>query len=242
MLVIISRKTLIVLVAILLISILFTMGTFIYSGSIHESNPVYNRNIEKPILRGSADSEYIAFACNVDWGNEVLPEMLAVLKNKNVKITFFVTGRWSEKYPELLDAIIKDGHEIASHGHSHLNYSKLSLEENLEQIMMAEEIITKHTKMESKLFSSPAGAYNKNTLIAAGQLGYRTILWSIDTIDWRKGSTKDVIIRRVLEKENHKGAIVLMHPKEETVKALEYLIDSLQDMGIKVGRVSDVLH
>ncbi len=242
MLVIISKKTLVIVIAIILIIILFTVGTLIYPGSIRESGSVYNRNIEKPILRGMDDSKYIAFACNVDWGNEVLGEMLYILENENVKITFFVTGRWSEKYPELLDDIIEGGHEIASHGHRHLNYSKLSLEDNLEQIIKAERIIMKHTKIKPELFSPPSGAYNKNTLIAARQLGYRTILWSIDTIDWRKGSTKDIIINRVLESENHGGSIVLMHPKEETVKALRHLIVSFREKGIEVGRVSDVLH
>lgn len=107
---------------------------------------------------------------------------------------------------------------------------------------MAEKIISQHIKLEPKFFSPPSGAYNKNTLLAAQKLGYRTILWSIDTIDWKKGSTKDVIIKRVLERENLRGSIVLMHPKKETVKALAYLIDSLREMEIEVGRVSDVLY
>lgn len=56
------------------------------------------------------DSKYIAFACNVDWGNENIPEILSILEEKNVKITFFVAGRWSEKYPELLNSIIRGDH------------------------------------------------------------------------------------------------------------------------------------
>lgn len=65
-------------------------------------------------------------------------------------------------------------------------------------------------------------------------------MWSIDTIDWRKDSTKDIIIRRVTEKI-HKGAIVLMHPTEETVKALPEIINYIHKIGYKIGRISDII-
>lgn len=137
--------------------------------------------------------------------------------------------------------IIEEGHEIGSHGYQHLDYSKLSLEENMAQIKKAEEEIMKHMDKKPSLFAPPSGAFNQYTLAAADELGYKTILWSIDTIDWRQGSTKDIIIKRVMSKTNHNGAIVLMHPMLETQKALPLLIDELQRNDLKVGRVSDVL-
>ena len=66
------------------------------------------------------------------------------------------------------------------------------------------------------------------------------ILWSADTIDWRDGSTADVIRQRILEKELD-GAIVLMHPKEETAKALPGLIDEIRQRGIEPVTLSELL-
>ena len=116
--------------------------------------------------------------------------MLDILREEKTRITFFVTGRWAEKFPDLMQQIIDNGHEIGSHGYQHLNYETLTLEQNEEQIKAADKILSKYTKKKITLFAPPSGSYNKNTLIASNKLGYRTILWTIDTIDWRIYSTR----------------------------------------------------
>ncbi len=65
-------------------------------------------------------------------------------------------------------------------------------------------------------------------------------MWSIDTIDWRNDSTKEKIIERVISK-SHNSAIVLMHPKRETIKALPVIIETLKKEGYKIGRISDII-
>ncbi len=195
----------------------------------------------KPIRQGSSECEFIAFTCNVDWGNEVIEDMLRILREKDVKITFFVTGRWVKNFPEIFKLIVNEGHEIGSHGYQHLDYSSLSFAENKKQIQEAELEIMKYTGIEPTLFAPPSGSFNEHTLEAAHKLGYKTILWSIDTIDWRQGSTSDLIKKRVLEKANHRGEIVLMHPMPETIHALAELIQELNDMGINVGGVGDLI-
>lgn len=241
MIILINKRTVTVVVAIILILLLIISGVLIYNRSFKASSVISYDRVVKPIDKGS-NNDYIAFACNVDWGNEVLPQILEVLREKSVKITFFVTGRWVKEYPDLFMTIVNDGHEIGSHGYQHLNYGTLTLKQNEEQIRMAEEIIGKYTKEKPTLFAPPSGSYNENTLLAADKMGYKTILWTIDTIDWRSGSTKDIILRRVIDKENLGGAIVLMHPMEETAKALPDLIDALLEKELFVGRVSDVLN
>jgi peptidoglycan/xylan/chitin deacetylase (PgdA/CDA1 family) len=64
-------------------------------------------------------------------------------------------------------------------------------------------------------------------------------MWSIDTIDWRREGAQ-VITNRVL-KNPHNGAIILMHPVEDTVEALPTIIDELKARGFEIGKVSDVL-
>lgn len=241
MIVIVNKKVLYLAVVVLVVLLLASGGIFLFAKKAEPLPTLTLQSLEKPIEAGREDSKFIAFACNVDWGNEVIPDMLKVFEEKDVKITFFVTGRWAKNYPELYQSIVAAGHEIGSHGYEHVDYSTLSYEKNKEQIQQAEAVLMGALKEKPVLFAPPSGAYNEHTLKAAKELGYKTILWSIDTIDWRKGSSKDVILKRVLDKEVFNGKIVLMHPMEETAKALPELIDQLQSKGVQVGRVSDVL-
>ena len=88
----------------------------------------------KPIYEGRKDKKAIAFTCNVAWGNEYIPLLLEVFKDKNIKATFFIEGRWAENYPELLRLIYDKGHEIGNHGYSHAHHANLSYEENQNEI------------------------------------------------------------------------------------------------------------
>lgn len=232
-LIIINKRTLIIFSIALVLIILTLVSTLVYN-RVEET---FNSDV---YYQGNIDEKIIAFACNVDWGNEHIPYMLKIFKDNNIKITFFVTGRWAEKNEEILKSIYESGHEIGNHGYNHMDYDKLSYERNKEEIGKAHNIIKEILDIDSKYFAPPSGAYNDNTIKASKDLGYDLIMWSIDTIDWRKDSTKDIIVRRVTEKL-HKGAIVLMHPTEETVKALPDIIDNLYKNGYRIGKISDVI-
>jgi probable sporulation protein (polysaccharide deacetylase family) len=193
----------------------------------------------KPIDKGTVDEKIMAFTCNVDWGNEYIPGILDILDEKNVKITFFVTGRWANNYPEILKEIVQRGHEIGNHGYGHKNHKLISVETNKEEILKTEASIKKVTENHTKYFAPPSGSWGENTLTASEQLGYKVILWTIDTIDWRDKDTT-VILDRVLRKPVE-GGIVLMHPTEGIYKSLGQMIDRLNEIGYKVGTVTDVL-
>ncbi len=208
----------------------------------------YNKNKGKETFtitddvfyKGNVDNKTIAFTCNVDWGNEYIPLMLEIFKENNIKITFFVTGKWADQNEELLKKISEHGHEIGNHGFLHRDYSILSYENNKQEIGKAHNIISNIINTSPIFFAPPSGAYNDATIKAAKDLNYKVIMWSIDTIDWRKDSTSDKIINRVVSK-THNSAIVLMHPKEETIKALPAIIESLHNQGYSIGRVSDII-
>lgn len=195
---------------------------------------------EEIFYQGIQDKKIVSFACNIDWGNEYIDEMLDIFKSNNIKITFFPTGRWAEKNKDLLNLIYKEGHEIGNHGYDHIDYSQLGLAENINQIEKADLIIKDIIKEKPKYFAPPSGAFNDNTIEAAKDLDYKVIMWSVDTIDWREDSVKDVIVERVVE-NIHKSAIVLMHPTEETNKALPEIIETLFKKGYNIGSISDIL-
>lgn len=185
------------------------------------------------VRSGLPNSNQLVFSCNVDWGEDVLPDMLKVLKENNVKITFFVSGRWAENNPDLLKEMFQDGHEIQSHGYSHKLCSQNSVEAIKDEILKTEKVILDILGVKTNVFAPPSGDYDETTVELCRSLGYKMALWSSDTIDWREGSTADVIKDRVLKKRLN-GAIVLMHPKEETVKALPDLIAKIRAQKIDI--------
>ncbi|MFZ5966537.1 MAG: polysaccharide deacetylase family protein [Bacillota bacterium] len=225
--------------------ILFLMiACFAFVTSLHfigkDILSVFYQKEYEPIRHGDTSVNKIAFTCNVDWGNEVIPQMLDILDQENVKITFFITGRWAANNSDMLKLIYENGHEIGNHGYSHKLHSKISKEQNIAEISKTEAAIKKVTGFKTRLFAPPAGDFNQTTLEAADILGYQTILWSIDTIDWRQDSTASVIIERVMKKP-HAGGILLMHPKPETLKALPTIIHQLKEKNIHIGTVTDLL-
>lgn len=230
---IISRKTIYISIILILVLAILLITFWNYSRSVD----VFNSDI---YYQGSKDEKVVAFACNIDWGNEHIDAMLEIFKANNIKITFFPTGRWAENNKELLLKIYSEGHEIGNHGYRHLDYDKLDYSSNFNEINTAHEIIQDIISESPKYFSPPSGAFNESTIKAAHDLGYKTILWSVDTIDWRKDSYKDVIVKRIVDKV-HDSAIVLMHPTGETNKALPDIINKLFQKGYKIGTISDVL-
>lgn len=232
-LVILGKKTLIIVLIVLILLITMLCVSIVYN----KADPTFNSDV---YYQGNVDKKVIAFACNIDWGNEHIPHMLDIFQENKINITYFPTGKWAENNEEILMKIYNSKHEIGNHGYNHLDYDKLSYEKNKEEIEKAHVIIKDIINKEPKLFAPPSGAYNDNTVRAAKDLGYDLILWSIDTIDWRQDSTKDIIIDRVTSKA-HNSAIVLMHPTEETVKALPEIINYLHENGYKIGKISDVI-
>ncbi len=192
----------------------------------------------EPIYQGRAGQKKMALTCNVVWGEEYVPQMLEILKKKNVKMTFFMGGKWVRDFSDLTQRIA-ESHELGNHSYSHPHPTFISKEDNIKEIKKTEQAVYEATGLTTRLYAPPYGEFNKTVLEAAGECGYKTILWSIDTRDWQRPSP-DVIIRRVCDKA-HNGAIVLMHPTEPTVKALPVLIDRLEQMGYRLGTVSEVL-
>ena len=193
----------------------------------------------EPIYQGRKDRKLMAFTCNVAWGNEYIPPLLEIFKEKNVKATFFIEGRWAEKYPDLLKLIYESGHEIGNHGYSHAHHGQLSYEQNINEIKKAEEVIENIIGVKTTLFAPPYGEFSDQTIKAARSMNYRLIMWTIDTIDWKKPGA-DYIVNKVLDNAGN-GKIVLMHPTEDTVKAMPTVIDNLYREGYRITTVSEVL-
>lgn len=192
-----------------------------------------------PIYQGNSGEKAVAIAVNVDWGEEYIPQMLKSFKENQAEVTFFVSGKWAEKNPELLKEMKAAGHSIQNHGYKHLHFNNISAEEASKQIKKAEEIINKTVGEKPRFFAPPYGEYNQQLLNVVAALDYELIMWSIDTIDWQRPDPA-TIVKRVSNKL-HNDAIILMHPTDPTVKALPAMLEKIKQDGYKMLTIDKII-
>jgi len=209
---------------------------------------VSNATISKPIEQVKTDQKVMALTINVDWGEEYIPTILDALDKGKSQATFFVTGRWAKKHPELLKLMASKGHQIENHGYSHPHPDQLSVGANQDEIKKTENIIEGIIGRKTRFYAPPYGEKGVSGLRAADELGYQTILWTLDTVDWRADSTPEIIAKRVLDpairfgiKPDKSGAIVLMHPKGNTIKALPVILDQLSREGFVLQTIDGLI-
>ncbi|MFW5999014.1 MAG: polysaccharide deacetylase family protein [Halanaerobiaceae bacterium] len=200
--------------------------------------PVFNDS-STAYYHGIRGKNQISLTINVDWGEEYMASILKILADKNVKATFFVTGSWAGKNPEMLKQISELGHEIGNHGYSHAHPKNLSNQNLIELIKKNEELIYKITGKKTKLFAPPYGEVNERISKVANSIGYYTIMWSADTVDWQRPAP-EIIVQRAVNKIDD-GGIILMHPTEPSVKALSDIIDILENRNYKFVKVSQLI-
>ncbi|AET70021.1 putative xylanase/chitin deacetylase [Desulfosporosinus orientis DSM 765] len=207
-----------------------------------------NAPVSQPLDQIQTDQKIMAITINIDWGEEYIPAILDELDKGKAKVTFFVTGRWAQKNPELLKEISRRGHQIENHGYSHPHPDQLSVAANQVEIKKTENIIEQIIGKKTHLYAPPYGEKGASGLRAAKELGYRTILWTLDTVDWKPESTPGVIAQRIVNpavrygiKPQKEGAIILMHPKENTVKALSVILQQLALEGYNFQTLDELI-
>lgn len=201
--------------------------------------PEETAGVMEPIYQGSTETKAMAFAINVDWGEDIIPQMLEVFEQEDIPVTFFVTGRFAGKFPEVVKEIDSQGHEIGNHGYSHNHPDQSSFGTNQEEITRTQEELKKVVQKPALLYAPPYGECSAPVVEAAEKLGYKTIMWTIDTVDW-KGGTPESIAEKVVSNAQN-GAIVLMHPKEVTLKALPIMIKDLKAQGYQFKKISQII-
>ncbi|MEQ2526532.1 hypothetical protein EKG37_03060 [Robertmurraya yapensis] len=192
-----------------------------------------------PIYKGNPEKQMVSLIINVAWGNEYLSPMLATLKKNHVHATFFLEGRWVKNNPELAKMIVAAGHEVGNHSYTHPDMKRLSGPMIRQEISKTNEVIKATTGKVPTLLAPPSGSMRDEVVSIAAESDLRTIMWSVDTIDWQK-PTPEVLIQRVVSKV-HPGAIVLMHPTASTEKALDQLIKELKGKNFELDTVSELI-
>ncbi|MDQ2997684.1 MAG: polysaccharide deacetylase family protein [Chloroflexota bacterium] len=199
------------------------------------------------VQRGPTDKPWVALTLDAGADAAPVPAMLKTLREHNVNITFFLTGKWIKDNPELAREIVADGHEIANHTFTHPDMRNLSDAAILQELADTEALLAETTGTSSRpLFRPPFGAYDKRVLQLVIGAGYLPIYWTLDSLDSvGDPKTPDFLFERVTAKltpEQLRGAIILAHcGSQPTADALPRILDRFAEMGFEVKKVSEIL-
>jgi peptidoglycan/xylan/chitin deacetylase (PgdA/CDA1 family) len=198
------------------------------------------------IVRGPRGKSEIALTFDAGAEAECFDDLIAALETARVHSTFFVTGNWAQKNRACAAAITKHGHEVGNHTWNHLNLTKQADNVVREEISRAEVILSELTGQSSRpLWRAPYGERDDRVLRIASVLGYRSIYWTLDSLDGVEPiKTSQFLIGRITGKSDAEldGAIILMHVGfRSTADALPAIITNLQGRGFHLVTVSELL-
>ncbi|WP_148292254.1 MULTISPECIES: polysaccharide deacetylase family protein [Planktothrix] len=170
------------------------------------------------------------------------PKVLTILRQFNVKATFFILGQNLLLYPDIIKQVVQEGHGVGNHTWTH-SYPKMEPQKAKAEIENTSAKLELMTGLKTRLFRPPGGILDNGVADYARSKNYAVIMWSIDTKDFQK-PTATVLANRVLNQANP-GDIVLMHDgggnRSETIAALKIIIPELQKRGYRFVTVSELL-
>jgi peptidoglycan/xylan/chitin deacetylase (PgdA/CDA1 family) len=162
---------------------------------------------------------------------EYTPQTLNILKQYDLKATFFVIGARIAGNENILKRIHTEGHQTGNHSFSHKNtFPLLGAKKMAADLLQCEQAIEQVTGCAVKWFRPPFGVTNPNVAKAVKIRNYKVAGWSIRSLDTVK-TDKDKVVRRVVSKL-HPGAVVLLHDHlPDTPYILEQIIVQAKEKG-----------
>ena len=205
---------------------------------------VQTKAVNNAIYAGDKDGAKISLMFNVYENAGNVEKIAEILNGYGYKSTFFVGGSWVAKNQNTLLKISSLGFEIGNHGYLHRDHAKISLKQNIEEIVLTERLIDGvlcdlPNYKNPKLFAPPSGSIGDIMFEACKQLDYKVIMWTRDTIDWRDHNS-DMIYERAI-RDVKAGDLILMHPTDQTVAALPRILDYIKSVGLSADIVSNVI-
>ncbi|MBD5453174.1 MAG: polysaccharide deacetylase family protein [Lachnospiraceae bacterium] len=198
---------------------------------------------ELPIYCVDTEEKKVALSFDAAWGNEDTQEILSILKEHDIHVTFFMTGDWVESYPEDVKAILDAGHDLGNHSENHKNMSELSDEEKAEELMAVHRKVKELTGYDMFLFRPPYGDYDNGVINTAKDCEYYAIQWDVDSLDWKNEGLENIIETVINHKNLGNGSIILCHNGAEyTAQALDTLITKLEEQGYEIVPISELIY
>ncbi len=206
-------------------------------GAFHRNSVVFG-----PVLAHLPTAEKdVALTFDDGPNPDATPPILDALADLDVKATFFVLGRYAERWPDLVRRIESEGHQLGNHGYFHRKLQFRSPAYVRQDLKLGKRAIERAGTKPPRFFRAPHGFRSPWVTAIASSLGERTVGWSLGVWDSDKPGVGEIVKRTV---EGVKpGSIVLLHDGDgydaggdrmQTARAVPEIIERLRDRGYRL--------
>ncbi len=187
------------------------------------------------------EGPYIAMTFDDGPNEKLTPKLLDLLAARHMKATFFVVGQCVSEYPDIVKRAAREGHEIANHSWSHPTLGKMSDEAVRRELQKTDDAIKAAIGTRPTLLRPPYGSITaRQKSWINSEFGYRTIIWDVDPLDWKRPGPN--VVRERIVSETKPGSIILAHDiHAPTIEAMPGTFDQLEAKGFKFVTVSELL-
>lgn len=191
--------------------------------------------------RGNSNQPYVAMTFDDGPHSSNTPRLLDILRQRNIKATFYVIGKNVDMYPHLTRRIVAEGHEIGNHTYTHPNLKKLSAAQVRNEMTKTRAAIVRATGVQPRTMRPPYGAlFQAQRVRIMEEFGYPTIMWAVDPKDWQRPGVS--VVRDRILSDTTNGSIILAHDLHApTIDAMPSTLDGLLKKGYRFVTVSQLL-
>lgn len=210
----------------------------------HEQPDVGNVNRKildkyQGLYMGNKEQKLVYLTFDLGYEAGYTPKILEVLKQNEVKATFFITAHYVNTQPDLVKQMIDEGHIIGNHTVNHKSMPSCSLETIKKEVMDLHSAIYDKFGYEMKFIRPPKGEYSERTVAYTNTLGYTSVMWSFGYDDWdeKKQGREEYGKKKILDNV-HNGEIMLLHAtSKDNANILEDVIKEIKNMGYEFRNI-----
>jgi peptidoglycan-N-acetylglucosamine deacetylase len=193
------------------------------------------------VVTGDPAQRFVALTFDDGPHGEKTGELLTVLRRLSVPATFFLVGKMCLRYPELVERIVLDGHELGNHTYNHYRLPLIPLSEVPSELRRTRDVLTNIVGGPTRLFRPPGGEYNETIQKIIAQEGFTNMLWTDDPADYKPGRTAAKITEFVMRDMTPGGIILLHSGLPETVKAVPEMVSRIRNQGYTFVTCSELI-
>ena len=199
---------------------------------LEQNNGICLGNKEKKVIYLTFDEGYEAGYTS---------KILEVLKQNDVKATFFITAHYLNTQEQLVKQMLEEGHIVGNHTVNHKSMPSLSDEQVNTEVMKLHQSIYEKFAYEMKYIRPPMGEYSERTLNITKSLGYKTVMWSFAYKDWDEKNQPDELKAKEMVISNlHNGEIMLLHGNSKTnTNILDSIIKEIKNKGYEIKSLDE---
>lgn len=193
------------------------------------------------ICLGNNEKKYIYLTFDYGFEAGYTAHILDVLKENNVKATFFITAHYVNTASDLIERMIQEGHIIGNHTVNHKSMPTLSLDKIKTEVMDLHQTIYTKYNYEMKYIRPPKGEYSRRTVAYTNSLGYKTVMWSFAYDDWEQDRQgREEYAKKKIYDNLHNGEVMLLHgTSKDNSNILDEVIKEIKKQGYEIKSLDE---